>query len=174
MPQYLDLKDPKVIALRNHISNYVTITETLLSKADEMPFTAQFPPRPRTVAAYHESLMKFVRAEELRVAKSYGMTRPQYVASKAKAEQILNEFATGHSMGYRARVLINGRTFASVDNTHKYANSCTWKPTHGHYDINVSKAAILGLKKDDAGQWAYNGKQLKASGYKGSFKVELI
>lgn len=174
MPKYLDLKDPKVMALRDHVSDYVTIAETLFNKADEMPFTAQYPPRRRTVAAYHESLQKYLRAEELKTAKSFGMTRPQYLSAVEKSLAILNDYSTGHNMGYRARLLVNGQTLASVDNAHQYANSCTWKPTHGFYEINLSKAAILGLEQDEQGRWAYAGKRLTPSGYKGTFKVELI
>ena len=174
MKDYLNLSDLKTKELRSYVSPTAQKTETLLSSADNMPFAKAYPPTRRTVKAYHLSMKKYIKQKRREVAASWGMSLPEYERLQAKAFKILETFDTGHSMGFVAKLKINGKPFARIENTQTYANSCTWRPTHGYFEINLSKAALRGIAQVDGPKWQYKGKILVETGKKNTYKVELI
>lgn len=170
---YINTNNPEHRELRAYVSPTAQKLETLLKSADKMPFTTLYPPKRRTVKAYLSSLRRYQKDQARILARSYGMTLPEYERLQDKAGEILSDFHTGHSMGCTASLKINGKAFARLDRTDNYARSCTWKPTHGHFSIDLSKAALKRIEKTE-GAWTYNGQTLNASGHKSTYKVELI
>ena len=171
MEKYLDLKNAAAVELRKYVSPTATLTETLLAKADKMQFTKDFPPKSRTVKAYHSSLVKYKKAFRAKTAKTFGMSLSSYDTLQGKAKAILADFHTGHSMGCTKALNVGSRVFVRADETHEYAKSCTWRPTYGHVSITLSVTQLRGIEKNADGVWHYNGKALVGQGSKNKFKV---
>lgn len=105
-----------------------------------------------------------------RQARRFNMSVVKYTQLQEKAEFILDLFDTGHSMGCYKKLEINGKVFAVASSCSTYANSCTWKPTHGNVVVNMNKKQLQECQLINGGVITLN-KYLKATGNKSNYSV---
>lgn len=120
---------------------------------------------------------KIESAYEKKVAKSFGMSRKQYLQLMRKANQILACFNTGHSMGCYRKLTINGNIFQRNDVLETYAKSCKYTPTYGSITIDLSKKDLIEIRNVQ-GLWTISkadgtAKWLVETGSKKTHSVEF-
>jgi hypothetical protein len=112
------------------------------------------------------------------VKSQWGMTPRKYKLLFAKARLILHSFRTGYSMGEMKQLLVDGKVFCAVDNTHEYKGGCKYKAQHGELTICLKMHEFRAIEKIE-GVWTVRRKGtqadwLKSHGTKGSYKVEFF
>jgi len=118
------------------------------------------------------------KAAELETAKTFNMSRKEFLRLQTKAWVILRDFSTGYSMGDFKTLSINGKRFATLDHTQEYSGKYKGSETHGAVRIDFTKTEFRNIQLV-AGVWTVPGKKNKAvwlspSGAKGSFEVSKI
>lgn len=114
--------------------------------------------------------------EDAKKAKSFGMSKKEYLALSKKASGILSGFQTGHSMGCYRTLLLNDVPFQWNNSLDTYAKSCKFKPTYGNLKISLNKKELREVKNIQ-GIWTIgnpdgSAKWLQSSGSKSTFSVD--
>jgi len=112
------------------------------------------------------------------VRKTWDMTPRKYKDLQAKAKSILRSFSTGYSMGETKRLIVDGKVFCLVDNTHEYKGGCKYKAQHGELMIGLKMHELRAIEKIE-GVWTVRRKGTQADwltshGTKRSYKVEFF
>jgi hypothetical protein len=112
------------------------------------------------------------------VRKAWDMTPRKYKDLQAKAKSILRSFSTGYSMGEIKRLLVDGKEFCTLDNTHEYKGGCKYKATHGEFSIRLKIHELRAIEKIE-GVWTVRREGtradwLRSHGTKGSYRVEFF
>lgn len=121
--------------------------------------------------------IKFLRTQK--AAEQFNLSVAEYARLQKKAREILRQLSAGYSMGEVRKLLIAGKgEFAKYDNTDSYANSCTWRPTHGYVEITVSLTDLRELELIE-GVWTRiladnKVKYINETGKKHTYRPELI
>jgi len=116
--------------------------------------------------------------ENAKKAKSFGMSKKEYLALLKKASSILSDFQTGHSMGCYRTLLLNNVPFQWNNSLDTYANSYKFKPTYGDVKISLNKKELREIQNIQ-GVWTILNKDMSAKwlstkGVKASFSVEWV
>jgi len=118
------------------------------------------------------------RQREKGDAKSFNMSAKEYKSLREKAEKILSDFDTGHSMGCYKTLYVNGKPFLRVSDTQEYAKSCKYKPTYGSLGINLNKKQLREVVKIQGVWTVKTGKHtcltIEDKGNKHTYEVNLI
>jgi hypothetical protein len=128
---------------------------------------------------YEEKEAKKRRKEHLtKQAKEFKMSVKMYKQLQQKAETILSDFHTGHSMGCYRTLKINGVSFAWNSTLSSYAASCSYSPTYGQVTINLTKTDLINIEKIE-GVWTIKGKKhackwLESFGSKHRYEINII
>ena len=110
-------------------------------------------------------------------AKRWKMSYREYTALRDKAERILNDFDTGHSMGCYKKLFVNGKLFAENHILGDYANSCRYSPTYGNVQIKLNKTQLREIERVQ-GVWTIKtgentAKWLESFGRKHTYVVDI-
>ena len=111
-------------------------------------------------------------------AKRWKMSLREYTELQQKAERILNDFHTGHSMGCYRQLRLNGKVFARYNILEEYANSSRYTPTYGGLCIDLNKAELKRIEQIE-GVWTIKGKGnrakwIESTGRKHRYEVKLV
>lgn len=96
------------------------------------------------------------------VRKAWDMTPRKYKDLQAKAKSILRSFSTGYSMGEIKRLVVDGKEFCTVDNTHEYKGGCKYKAQHGELTIRLKTHELRAIELVE-GVWTVRRKGNQAS-----------
>lgn len=132
-----------------------------------------------TIAEITKSYDKKLKASQQKLAASFKLSWKSYVALKNKANSILGDFHTGHSMGCTRSLVLSvadgSKSIGRRDDLDKYANSCKWRPTYGDVTVKLTTKELKQIRNIE-GVWTIAGadgsaKWLKATGAKNTYAV---
>jgi hypothetical protein len=111
-------------------------------------------------------------------ADKFKMSVKMYLKLQEKAETLLNDFHTGHSMGCYRTLRINGASFAYNHILNEYSRTCKFSPTYGKVIIDLSKTDLINIEKIE-GVWTIKGKKhackwLESFGSKHRYEINII
>ena len=90
---------------------------------------------------------KEIKDFETKKAKSFNMSRTEYLNLYEKSKNILRDFSTGYSMGEMKHIFLNDKRFCTLDATKEYAKSYKYKANHGHLSLKLTKKDLRSIEK---------------------------
>ena len=113
-----------------------------------------------------------VKEMDKKNAKLHKLSYKKYLELRTKAECILADFHTGHSMGC-FRWLATSYLFASKHDLRDYAKSCKYQAKYGSLTIYMTMKELRDISLVD-GRWTVGNKFLQGRGYKSNYTVEWV
>jgi hypothetical protein len=121
---------------------------------------------------------KEIKDFETKKAKSFNMSRTEYLKLYEKSKNILRDFSTGYSMGEMKHIFLNDKRFCTLDATKEYAKSYKYKANHGRLSLKLTKKDLRSIKKIET-VWTVrleNGKAkwIEESGKKKFHEIKFV
>ena len=163
--------------IKTELNTQATNETSIIAKAQE--YTELETGGVKALLKAVQSKKKRIRkAAELETAKTFNMSRKEFLRLQRKAWVILCDFSAGYSMGDFKTLSINGKKFATLDHTQEYSGKYKGSETHGAVRIDLTKTELRNIHVV-AGVWTVPAKKNKAvwlssSGSKGSVEVSKI
>jgi hypothetical protein len=108
-----------------------------------------------------------------RMADKFNLSVKRYNELQELCNTLMGSINSGYSMGDIKKVYVNNEFFFRRDDTRRYANSCSYSPIYGLIRLDINKKQLLSLEKKGYNGVTCEGKDIKTTGYKGSFQVKF-